>query len=144
MHATTQPFKSIRLQYPGNPAECNGVSLIFGVDCLSFQSPAPLHVQLECAPQNFSRAERAPIPFIHYSCRTPPRQNPPSAPGGGGGGGGGGRDSKYKNWDAIRRSGAPILILSRKHRFITVQICPIPRVRLSNMSCTYASSLLCE
>ena len=78
MHVTTQPFKSIRLQYPGNPAECNGVSLIFGVDCLSFQSPVPLQVQsvekLECAPQNFSRATRAPSSssIIHVGHPPPP------------------------------------------------------------------------
>ena len=53
--------------------ECHS---FIGVDCLSFQSPAPLHVQsvekFECAPQKFSRAWRAPLPFINYSCRTPP------------------------------------------------------------------------
>ena len=43
--------------------------------------------------------------------------------------GGGGGGSKYKNWDAIRRSVAPILISC----FITVQICPTPRVIYSNL-----------
>ena len=28
--------------------------------------------RLECAPQKFSRASRAPLPFINNSCRTPP------------------------------------------------------------------------
>ena len=53
---------------------------------------------------------------------------------GSGGGGGGGKGGGIRNETRFAEVALRFLILCRKHRFITIQICPTPRVRLGNMS----------